>query len=412
MNSFSQQGQQLPTKPRFPRYLHIQGVPRFVFQTIRRIITSLPSLVGRLGTLFKISKQKVVSRMFWGRGNLYRSSFHILIGIITVAFLVTGLLNKFGASRVEATPLAVSDGAQTNYDLLAQGGNLSTVLPLDPGQINFTVYSYKVKASDSLDSLATKFKVSKDTIRWANGDLISPYNDDLTVGWVLQIPEINGVLYAVKADDDLQKVLELTKGNRTDVIEINGLKAPKYSLKGIDKLFIPNGELPPPPPRFISRSANGSGGFNPPAFISPPLNGLPRGFFDDPLSSTTCAGYIVTDTFGTYHPWVRNGFHDGVDLAKGGGCYIRAAGNGKVIFAGIRDFGSGYTVIIDHGNGVQTYYEHGDGNIWVQVGDNTYKGQVIMYMGRSGNATGVHLHIGLKVNGAYTDPSPYIPYHR
>jgi murein DD-endopeptidase MepM/ murein hydrolase activator NlpD len=125
--------------------------------------------------------------------------------------------------------------------------------------------------------------------------------------------------------------------------------------------------------------------------------------FVNPLSNPGCAGYIQSRGFwGIYA-------HNGVDLAKNGGCPVRAAAEGDVIFAGWSDYGEGYNVRIYHGNGVQTSYYHGE-TIWVSVGDHVTAGQEIMYMGCTGNCSGTHVHLGLRLDGTFIDPSPYIPY--
>jgi murein DD-endopeptidase MepM/ murein hydrolase activator NlpD len=134
------------------------------------------------------------------------------------------------------------------------------------------------------------------------------------------------------------------------------------------------------------------------------LGSLPKGTFDDPLTSPKCSGYRQTRGY--------TSAHNGADLAKNGGCPIRAVAAGTVTYAGWKGYGAGYTVIIDHGGGVETQYLHGDGNIWVKAGQHVSKGQDIMYMGTTGNSTGVHLHLTLKYKGVAIDPSPYIPYRR
>ena len=96
-------------------------------------------------------------------------------------------------------------------------------------------------------------------------------------------------------------------------------------------------------------------------------------------------------------------------------CYgdnIHAAGDGKVIFAG---YGSsyGYHVIIEHSNGLRTYYAH-QSKILVKVGDNVKQGDVIGRIGNSGNSYGAHLHFEIRVpgsNGEYedsVDPADYL----
>jgi hypothetical protein len=101
-------------------------------------------------------------------------------------------------------------------------------------------------------------------------------------------------------------------------------------------------------------------------------------------------------------------FHLGIDLisAKYGTDYIVAFADGKVIYAGYN--GSyGNVVYIDHGNGYQTRYAH-QKYLNVKVGDNVQKGDVLGYMGTTGNSTGNHVHFEVRLNGNTIDPYDYV----
>jgi murein DD-endopeptidase MepM/ murein hydrolase activator NlpD len=65
--------------------------------------------------------------------------------------------------------------------------------------------------------------------------------------------------------------------------------------------------------------------------------------------------------------------------------------------------------MIDHGGNVQTLYAH-NSQIYVKVGDWVEQGQLIAAMGRTGRATGVHLHFEIRINGRYMNPAKYIGY--
>ena len=99
-------------------------------------------------------------------------------------------------------------------------------------------------------------------------------------------------------------------------------------------------------------------------------------------------------------------FHPGVDFNGPHGSDILAVGGGVVSFAG-RKPGYGNAVEVDHGNGYLTRYAHNDRNS-VQVGDAVKAGDVIAKMGRTGRATGVHVHFEVWLNGRLVNPSVYI----
>ena len=134
-----------------------------------------------------------------------------------------------------------------------------------------------------------------------------------------------------------------------------------------------------------------------PTGITPILQ-VPAGTFVNPLIN--CPGYIYIRGY--------KASHQGVDMMKEGGCWISAAGDGVVTVVGWGSQGEGYNVVIDHGNGFVTEYRHGEGKFAVAVGDKVKAGQTIMYMGSSGNATGIHLHFDLLSNGAKVNPEDYV----
>ena len=84
--------------------------------------------------------------------------------------------------------------------------------------------------------------------------------------------------------------------------------------------------------------------------------------------------------------------------------------NGTVIYSGWSSGGEGYNVRIDHGGGIVTHYYHGNGELYVKAGDKVQQGQPIMYMGTTGNSTGVHLHFSLFYKGRAIDPAPYVSF--
>ena len=110
----------------------------------------------------------------------------------------------------------------------------------------------------------------------------------------------------------------------------------------------------------------------------------------------------ITSRFGRR----SSGTHTGVDIANSKGTPIAAAASGVVSFAG-RKGGYGNLVVINHANGVQTYYAHNN-SIVVSAGQTVSQGQIISYMGSTGNSTGPHLHLEVRVNGVCQNPQNYV----
>lgn len=99
--------------------------------------------------------------------------------------------------------------------------------------------------------------------------------------------------------------------------------------------------------------------------------------------------------------------HKGIDIAIAGGTPIYAAHNGTVAATtGHSSYGN--VVMIDNGDGITTLYAHMQSAAIVGVGQTVTQGQVIGYVGSTGNSTGNHLHFEVRVNGVCQNPRNYI----
>lgn len=118
-------------------------------------------------------------------------------------------------------------------------------------------------------------------------------------------------------------------------------------------------------------------------------------------------GTFVWPTNGGYvssrqgYRWSR--MHKGIDIARPSNYTIKAADNGRVVYAGNKGDGYGNKIIIDHQNGYRTLYAH-LASISVSVGQSVSSGSKIGVMGRTGNSTGIHLHFEVTKNGKIIDP--------
>lgn len=99
--------------------------------------------------------------------------------------------------------------------------------------------------------------------------------------------------------------------------------------------------------------------------------------------------------------------HQGIDLAAPRGTRVYASDGGTVTFAGYNSGGYGYLVIIDHGNGYVTYYGH-NSELAVQAGQDVAQGELVSYVGSTGNSTGNHLHFEVRKNGVPQNPLNYL----
>lgn len=113
----------------------------------------------------------------------------------------------------------------------------------------------------------------------------------------------------------------------------------------------------------------------------------------------------ITSRFGSIEN-VRSGAHTGLDIAAPNGTKILAVSDGVVTHAS--PMGSyGNLVIISHGNGIETYYAHCS-KILVQKGQQVSSGENIALVGSTGNSTGNHLHLEIRINGKAVNPQKYL----
>ncbi|MDH5408026.1 MAG: peptidoglycan DD-metalloendopeptidase family protein [Gammaproteobacteria bacterium] len=114
----------------------------------------------------------------------------------------------------------------------------------------------------------------------------------------------------------------------------------------------------------------------------------------------------ISSRFGRRHHPILNRMklHKGVDYSAPRGTPIKAAGDGRVVFRG-RKGGYGRTVIIQHGGRYSTLYAHMSRyRRGIYTGKRVRQGQTIGYVGRSGRATGNHLHYEFRVHGRHRNP--------
>lgn len=103
----------------------------------------------------------------------------------------------------------------------------------------------------------------------------------------------------------------------------------------------------------------------------------------------------------------KNRKHQGIDLAGKKGSPIFSAGAGRVVYVGQKFSGYGKMILVDHGKGVATLYSHLN-RFFVRSGQRVHKRQILGTMGKTGRATGVHLHFEVMEDKIPVNPEIYI----
>lgn len=138
------------------------------------------------------------------------------------------------------------------------------------------------------------------------------------------------------------------------------------------------------------------------AYYTPDGRGMHKAFLRTPIEFARISSHF---NLARKHPVLHIiRAHKGTDYAAARGTPIRATGNGKVSFAGVKG-GYGNVVIIQHGQGIATLYGHMNGFAkGVRNGSRVSQGDVIGYVGSTGLASGPHLHYEFHVNGQVRNP--------
>ncbi|MGH2477467.1 MAG: peptidoglycan DD-metalloendopeptidase family protein [Candidatus Limnocylindrales bacterium] len=236
------------------------------------------------------------------------------------------------------------------------------------------IRTYKVKAGDSLASIANRFDISTMTLWWAN-DLRS--KNELVQGQVLNVPPVSGLVVEVRATDTLATLAKTYKLSEDEIVSTNGLDDRNLVVGQV--LVLPGAKgapiATPKPKPSTSTSRPRTGG----STTTPkPPKSYSGGNFRWPTSSRHISQY--------YHYG-----HYGIDIDGSTGDAIYAAASGTITFAGWKNNGGGYQVWIAHGSGLYTTYNHMS-SVAVGRGQSVGRGQRVGRMGATGFATGSHLH--------------------
>lgn len=121
-----------------------------------------------------------------------------------------------------------------------------------------------------------------------------------------------------------------------------------------------------------------------------------------------CSYKKLTSPFGFRDTGIAGAstYHQGVDLSANAGTPIVASRGGTVTTATYSN-SAGYYVTINHGDGFSSIYMHMS-NYIVSAGQTVNQGQTIGYVGKTGIASGNHLHFGILKNGSYVNPCNYV----
>lgn len=330
-------------------------------------------------SFLKIEERKgvVVTALYRKRGKLSRTLSHS--GMAAIAAL-----------GVMLAPLIAQEfpGKSVNPWTISAAPSVLSASTDDPGidtqvssKVRDSIIDYQVQSGDTVATIANKFGVSADTIRWQN----NLSGDKIKVGQTIKILPVTGIAHTVVKGDTVYSIAKRYDTDPQGIVDF------PFNTFTNDETF----EL------AIGQSIIVPDGVMPAASVAPRTRQLTPN-----AGSVTASGLFVWPTQGTItqrFSW----YHPGIDIANSGQPIDVAADSGRVTYAGWDVSGYGNMVLIDHGNGFITRYGHMS-QVMVISGQTVGKGQAIGRMGNTGHSTGSHTHFEIYCNGVRVNPLNYL----
>lgn len=238
---------------------------------------------------------------------------------------------------------------------------------------------------DTPNSIAEQYGITADTLIGGNPD-ISRESNLLQTGAELVILPVDGVLHTVRPGETLDSISQLYNIPVADIINFpsNNLEYPYLRLLPESQLVIPGASIG----QFTFRAPKSVGGSGEQQWAV-----VGTGTYIWPVD-----GRCLTNTY--------SGFHPGIDVSTAVGSPVYASDTGTVTYAAYAagiyyDYGN--LIVINHGNGFETFYAHLSG-INVYPGQIVYQGDLIGSTGNTGRSSGPHLHFEIRTNDYGSNP--------
>ncbi len=315
---------------------------------------------------FETGKGIFVTKLYKQRGKHATRFVHSsMAGITALGIMVAPVLVK----QLESQGVNPWDAPSPSVVLSASTEDPSVSTDFSEQQYRDSIIEYTVQNGDTVSSIAQKFDVSTDTIRWQNS-LLS--KDSIKLNQVLQILPVTGVSHKVQKGDTLDSIAKKYDANKQAIVDFpfnTFVNDETFDLAIGQLLIVPDGvkqdEIPWSPVARVKQITPNAGTV------------VASGSFVWPTQG------VISQKFYWYHP--------GIDIANPASPQVVAADSGKVIASGWDNTGYGNMVLIDHGNGYRTRYAHLQ-KLYVVVGQTVSRGSAVGQMGSTGRSTGTHLH--------------------
>jgi len=333
---------------------------------------------------FEKNKNRLVKFFLMKRGRYNRTFLHLTtMGVLGLGVLIAPFLaDTYPIFASKGSVLALTASSEAKQSILVGEEVFQTEISTKPRD---KVIVYTVERGDTLETIAKKYGISADTIRWQN-DLSS---DDLTIGQTLNVLPVTGIAHKVEAGETIYSI---AKKYDTDPQKIADFPFNEFAGNGEgfglvtgQMLIVPDG-IKPSEQQYIKHEV----------YIAQGPVPVATGGYTYPVRG------IITQFFTWYH--------SGVDIAAPIGTPIVAAHNGTVteVHVGTYDGGYGTNVYVSNGAGIVSHYAHMS-SVNVAAGQQVIGGSTVVgWIGMTGRTTGPHLHFEIKKDGSFMNPLSYI----
>lgn len=369
----------------------------------------------------KLDVKTIIQQLNQIANNIWAIAQKFYLAIVVLMTL--GVLNSvsIGSSQPEQPNSFLSQFIQ-NYSLEQQQPLVAEASQYTPTQSAFSIQEtvdpvqkiieYQVGEGETVEEIAQMYGVKPETIIFNNN-----LTEDLKADQKIYIPWVNGYIYNPNRDispEELEKIYGINKDSI--LTENSGTFDPAIGKFHQETLvLIPTEDFEKIKEANIAEEQRQKNA----RFIAAnqAKRRLALAQASIASSKTTLNSTSTSEAKSKGFVWPTTGNisrcfsagHHGCDIANFSAPAIRSVQSGTVkMVSRYQVAGYGLMVIIDHGNGVNTLYAHMS-EIYVSEGQTVSQGQSIGKMGRTGLATGIHLHFEVRVNGVQVNPLPYLP---
>lgn len=286
--------------------------------------------------------------------------------------------SDYSVQSSEDSSNVVNQGVELKKPVIAQNLSVSQQSSFSRDIVKYT--DYTIQEGDSLDSIAQKFGISRETLISVNQ---IRNTTSLWVGSTLSIPDRDGTMYTVKEGDTLSSIvqqLNLSLGWKT-LSDVNGLKSDE--VEPGQKLFIPLESVQETGTLSVQEELS---------FVLPSSTAVTVGLYNQKVPNPTGTNAIQLD---------------GILMQDAEGTAVCASAEGTVIDKGFNDNGSGFVKIL-HSNGYTTYYNY-LADICVNTTDRVSQGDVLGYFANgTTNLLSPTIFFKIEQDGISLDPYSFV----